>query len=196
MIPGLTQALARFAEQEQASPHKNQYDRGSFFYRDRLAVAATASANQVPGDFLEIGCYVGRSSVVLADLARVSERRLLCVDPWQPGTQNCKGGEYAEWLNRVRGAGVEGVIDVCRASSLSDEARQAMSRPLSFALVDGLHTYSAAKSDILAVAHARGVIVVDDVSWNAGVRRAWEEGAKELGREAWTHEAFREGYLL
>lgn len=114
---------------------------------------------------------------------------MLVVDPWQPGTQNCKGHEYGEFLKRTKRFAN---IDVVRLDSRSEEARRHIGeRELCFALVDGLHTYEAAKSDIEACSHA-SVVAVDDTNWNDGVRQAYEEASGR--KKVWC--AGRESYLV
>ena len=157
-------------------------------FRARIAAAARWAAKRSGGDLLEIGAYKGQTTVVLARLAQAWDRRVLVVDPWKPGAQNCRGHEYAEFLKRTERFGN---IDVVRLDSRSEEAKRRIGeRKLCFALVDGLHRYEAAKSDIEACSHAF-LIAVDDTNWSDGVQRAYEEAS---GRKVRC--AGRESYLI
>lgn len=168
---------------------------GSFYASQRVQLAARLSAKYFPGDFVEIGAWIGGTTRLLAAVAREFGRRLMVVDPWQVGTQNCDGDEYERFLENTKP--FRDVIDIVRLSSLDPVAIAAMqARLLAFAYVDGLHEYDAAKSDILAVQHTRGIIAVDDVHWSQGARRAMRECAAQLGRVPVEHSFCREGYLL
>lgn len=157
-------------------------------FRTRIAAAARWAIEQSEGDLLEIGAYEGQTTVILAQIAEDCGRRVLVVDPWKPGTQNCKGHEYDEFLKRTEPFDN---VDAMRLDSRSEEARKCIGkRKLCFALVDGLHTYEAARSDIKACSQAF-VIAVDDTNWNVGVRQAYKEARGRRVRCAG-----RESYLV
>ncbi len=171
------------------------YMRGSMQQRERIVRVAEYCARRQPGDFLEIGCYVGETTKILAEIARKYHRRVIAVDPWEPGTQNCVGWEYNAFLQKVEP--YADIVDIVRASSLNRETIALIKeRALCFAFIDGLHTYSACLSDIQTVAHCQGIIVVDDILWNDEVMFAFRRGAYLTHRFAIHHPLCREGYLV
>lgn len=164
--------------------------------RERLHAVAELAAQTYPGDFVEIGAYCGDTTAQLLDVARKYGRRVLVVDPWQKGTQNCHGGEYEKFLQKT--AAHADLLDVVRLRSDDPAAIAALrERALCCAYVDGLHTEEAAFADALNVAHA-GLIVMDDIRCFDQVRVAFGRVAAELEREPCSYYAhgIREGYLL
>ena len=161
----------------------------------RLIPVARYCAERFLGDLVEIGCQFGDTTVKLAGIARVYDKRVVAVDPWEKGTQNCRTGrEYDEFLRKTHR--FEDIVDVVRLSSFSPGAVEYVrGRDLCFAYVDGLHTYDACLSDIQATAHCAGVIAVDDVNI-ARVRRAFLDGAVATGRVPLFGASPKMGYLV
>jgi hypothetical protein len=173
---------------------KEYWAHGGEQQRDRQERVADWCAATLPGDLVEIGCYTGGMTVRLAQVARRYGRQVLAIDPWQPGTQDCRGGEYEIFLQNIEP--YQDVVHVLRLPSQHETVRSTVkSHDLCFASVDGLHTYEATLQDILNVAHA-DVIAVDDVLWNTGVRSAFVEGAQRTGKVPMYMVLCREGYLL
>lgn len=157
--------------------------------RERIADIARFACEHFGGDLLEIGGYAGETTRLLAEIAREYGRRVLVVDPWEPGTQNCCGKEYPQFLRNT--LAYADIIDVVRLPSQHENAFNAIrGRTLAFAFVDGLHTYDGAASDLFACDHA-AVICMDDIRWNDGLKRLFEESPK---LKAWNY-GCREGYL-
>lgn len=61
-------------------------DIGHSLQRERIALIAEKCCQAVSGDLIEIGCYAGATSRLLAGIARKYGRRLLCVDNWSNAT--------------------------------------------------------------------------------------------------------------
>lgn len=159
----------------------------------RLLVVAREACHDYSGDLVEIGCQYGTTTVKLAQVAREFGRRVLAIDPYEIGTQNCDGGELETFLAAI--APWEDVVEFHRLDSRDPAVTHLLrSRELAFAFVDGLHTYAACRNDILNTAHA-GLLAVDDVIWSAEVRRAFYE-AEALPRSPLHLLRLREGYLL
>lgn len=168
---------------------------GGQFTTDRVVRVAEQCLRSGPGDIVEVGCFIGEATRRFGELARRYGRRVIAVDPWMPTADGRDSPYYAKFLENTES--VRDVIDVVRTSSLSSEAQAAVrNRPLAFAYVDGLHTYYAALSDIRMVAHCKGVIAVDDVSYGLQVMLAMRRGAHILGRIALHEPPCKEGYLL
>ncbi len=185
--------LSKYAEV--AVPEASIWDAWGFKVRTRVVEAAKASLAMFPGDIIEIGAYQGVTTAELAAVAQKYKRRVMVVDPWIPGTQNCSGSEYETFLENTKR--YKGLIDVVRLSSMDPEAvRQMRERPIAFAFVDGLHEYEPCLSDIQAVSHCLGAIAVDDISWNQGCLAAFEQSKHKLQLKDVGGSSYREGYLL
>jgi len=165
---------------------------GGKHFRKRVEAVARAAAEQHRGDLLEIGARVGLTTIRLAKIAREHRRRVLVVDPWKQGTQDCAGWEYDEFVRRMEPWA--DVLDVVRQRSDHPEALKVMKRDLCFALVDGLHTDKAALADMRACRHA-WVVCVDDIIGPESVMGAFVQGT---GKGLWTARRRwdREGYIL
>src|ERR1700722_11723255 len=56
-------------------------------------------ADQLPGDFLEIGCFLGGGTAKLARLAQATGKRVWVIDVFDPGfdvTANASGSQMAD----------------------------------------------------------------------------------------------------
>ncbi|GGA21617.1 class I SAM-dependent methyltransferase [Okeania sp. KiyG1] len=179
------------SESLDAKPHL----KGSINQRKRIAQVAEYCIKGWSGDLIEIGCFRGETSKLLAEVAQKYDRRLIALDPWELGTQNCKGGEYETFLKNIEP--YKDVVDIIRLSSLDEKAIALVkNRELCFAFVDGLHTYDACLKDIETVAHCQGIIAVDDLLWCADVERAFQKGAEIIQRSKLNFPLCREGYLV
>lgn len=167
---------------------------GGQFIAERMKQVAEDSVKRYPGDLVEIGCHIGETSRMLAEIAQRHGRRLIAIDPWYTSTQAPDGGAFARFQDNIKP--FVDVVDVVRQSSLDEAVKKRVSqRALAFAYVDGLHTYYAALSDICMVAHCRGIIAVDDVSYGISIMLAMRRAAHVLGRTAVYATPCKEGYL-
>lgn len=165
---------------------------GSTYLRERLTIVAERCCRDYPGDMVEIGCLNGSTTVRLCQVAREHGRRVIAVDPWQVGTQNCEGQEYDRFMQATEP--YRDIVDVVRKDSRDPEVtRYLKNRELAFAFVDGLHSYQACLSDIHACYHA-AVIAVDDWTWNEGIERAIVEATGT--RDRILQKPFHEAYIL
>lgn len=163
---------------------------GAEYQAERIQTAATF-AMLCPGDLVEIGALLGDTTVVLAPIARKYGRKVLVIDPYETGSQDCGGEEYEFWLERTEP--YRDVIEHWRLPSQNPEAvRQLKNRKIAFAFVDGLHSYEGALSDLHAVAHA-SIIAVDDMNM-ATCRLAFDEF--RAGKLTITPPYLREWYIL
>lgn len=168
---------------------------GSIQQSARIASVAEYCAQGWAGDLIEIGCFLGGTTVKLAEVAKKYNRRMIALDPWQLGTQNCHGGEYETFLKNTEA--YRDVIDIVRSDSLDPQTIDKIkNKQLCFAFVDGLHTYEACLQDIQTVAHCFGVIAVDDTTWSPDVVRAFREGSALTNRSSLCIPVLRESYLL
>ena len=170
------------------------YNYGSAQQIERISKLADWCAEKYEGDFIEIGSYIGETTKELTKLARKYHRRVIVVDPWETGTQNCKGWEYDKFIENTKP--YRDVLDIIRDSSFNKKTvNMIKSRKLCFAFIDGLHTYPACLSDILTVNHTSGVIAVDDILSSNNLLLAFERGAYLTSRIPMHHKLCREGYL-
>jgi hypothetical protein len=193
--PGVQEVLRRFDEASFNAGCADKHEYGGRWQSERVAAMADLSLEEHPGDIVEIGCCAGVTTKLLAEVASRRGRRVIAIDPWIPGTQNCDGGEYEVFLRNIEPW--KAAVDIWKASSLALETtRRLAERKLAFAFVDGLHTYEACRSDFAAVSHAEGLIVADDMRYNREVCLALRLAAHRLGRRVFQVPRFREGLML
>lgn len=191
----LDDILARLTAKEPPTfQNEKPWTWGCLQQRERLRVVAEHCALMWPGDLVEIGCYTGGGVVAMAKIAQEHGHRVIAIDPWETGTQDCEGWEHEAFCRNIEP--YRDIVDVWRAPSRATWIRASLAhRRLCFAVIDGRHTYEAALSDILITSHA-AVVAVDDVLWNGLVEQALQEGAQKTGQQIVRHELCREAYLL
>ena len=119
----------------------------------RLLVAAAVLAliQGPPGTVVEVGSYLGRSTVVLGRVLKELhvETRVHAIDPHE-GTLTVPGDSlekeeptYGRFLENVRSAGLEHVVEPIRQRSLDVQWDQ----PVNLLLVDALHDYENVSAD-------------------------------------------------
>ena len=149
--------------------------------------------DKVVGDFLEIGSWHGRSSVVIGSEVQKLGGRLYCIDPW-----NTKSWDYIAkslpqdrrrfiwekdrdpmktFIANIRAASLEDTIEPLVGSS--DSYRAIWTRKLRFVFIDGCHYYEFVKNDAKWREHlgVGGIIAFHDYTnlrWK-GVRTAVDE---------------------
>lgn len=200
--PELSGILAATSSSELLSfSGPSPYYYGGTEQRERIRAVAELNVQRHEGDLIEIGAFKGETTRYLCAVAQRYSRRVIVVDPWKTGTQDCDGGEFETFLQNVEP--YLDLVDVIRASSVEPAViSEIATRKLAFAFVDGHHSYEACLSDICAVRHTLGMIAVDDlivhpeIWWGDGVSLAFRRGATRTGRIAIRDPWIREGYLL
>lgn len=197
LVAELVSILHQHSDNEMSMFGKDGYHWGwgSCQQRQRLYAVSRLCAAKFPGDIVEIGCRRGETTIELARIARENGRRVIAVDPWEVGRQNCDDdSEYQEFAKNT--AQWADVIDVVRFPSQDTRVIRVLAElPLCFAFIDGLHTYDGCCSDIMAVSHCP-VIAVDDTLWNPYVMMAFFEMADSRNRKKIQHPLCREAYLV
>lgn len=129
-----------------------------------------------PGDFvIEVGCYQGATSQVLADACAIRRKTLVCIDPWN-GEQDGSGGEQYAVFSKAT-AQYRPIVRRCRSQD-ADVTPYLGKCALVF--IDGLHSYEGVKADIAKFApccEKGGYLACHDVAdlgW-PGVRQAIAE---------------------
>jgi len=133
------------------------------------------SARGYEGSILEVGCYFGRSTVLLANLGRP----LYCVDPFDGFTDDYTGDHiHSQFLGNLKD---RGLVDVM---TFRMRVEDWVSRPkVGFAYLDGDHTYEGTVAQIRAAldCEAKG-IAIHDVSNSGGGLPISKAAFEMLGR--------------
>jgi MMP 1-O-methyltransferase len=145
-----------------------------------VALHDAAAAVQVPGPFLEIGSYCGKSAIYLGSAARLGHRVLYALDHHRGSEENQPGWEWHEpdlvdpevgridtlpfFRRTVHDAGLEGTVVAVVGDSPAVAAHWAT--PLALLFIDGGHGHDPAHRDYEGwVPHLRlgGTLVIHDV---------------------------------
>lgn len=129
---------------------------------------------------VEIGSYVGGSSIFLASAATGKNGMLYCVDTWKNEamseglrdtynefTKNTK--TYEKWIVPLRGESVE--------------VAKNFDKEIDLLFIDGDHSYEAVKSDVEAwfpKLKNGAIVVFHDYGWAEGVKRVVKEMVKPI----------------
>lgn len=134
-----------------------------------------------PGAVVEIGSYLGRSTVVLASAAAVCGRdAVVAVDPHE-GELGVEGARRRdtrdEFLRNVKRAGVQSHVRLVHTTS-AQAASEWGGEPVRLLFVDGLHTREAVLEDTrgwVPFLTPAACVVFDDFLPSPGVREAVRE---------------------
>jgi len=155
-----------------------------------------------PTTIVEIGSYLGKSTVFYAKSLELLgiDGTVTAIDPHTGDRQHLEALGVSElpsfemFRSHLQAAGV---LDKVHAIvSTSHEAAAGWSDPIDFLFIDGWHTYEAVVEDGRDwIPHLtdRGVVVFDDASKHAGMKRA----VRELATDGTMHlygEAFGQAY--
>jgi len=188
-------AIEDMAKQERAKEN-SVAEKGGALFSPRMQQIASLAAATYEGDLIEIGCYSGTTSILLAAVARETNRKLTCVDNWIPNTGwDHEGAEkgflkdmkpFAEW------------VEILRMDAHSEEAIERIKqRKYCFALSDDGHQYEDHLSELRTLLPiTAGVVVADDIYYPP-VPRAVADTLKQF--PDWMEireEGLRETYLV
>jgi MMP 1-O-methyltransferase len=145
-----------------------------------VALHDAAAAVQVPGPFLEIGSYCGKSAIYLGSAARIRQRVLYALDHHRGSEENQPGWQWHEpdlvdpevgridtlphFRRTIHDAGLEGTVVAIVGDSPAVAAHWAT--PLALLFIDGGHGRDPAHRDYEGwVPHLRlgGTLVIHDV---------------------------------
>lgn len=116
------------------------------------------TVNETQGPILEVGCYHGRSSVLLASTGRT----LYCVDPFEGfSTEDPTGEETRKaWHRNIDDRGLERHVWLSR-----QRIEDWQVKPVGFAYLDGDHTSQGTENQIqVAIRCGAAVIAIHDVN--------------------------------
>ncbi len=127
------------------------------------------TAQKASGPILEVGCYHGRSSVLLASLGRI----VYCVDPFDGfSTEDPTGAmTRAAWIQNLQPYG--------NAMLFVQKIEDWQCRPVGMAYLDGDHTYEGTRHQIAAaqLCGAKSIAIHDVSNSGGGIpisKAAWE----------------------
>lgn len=163
--------------------------------RLRVAKACEIAVKHFKGNIVEIGAMKGLTTRMFCEIARKNNRRVVVVDPWIAGTQNCEGHEYEAFLKNTEE--YKDVLTVLRHRSDHLLVWKYMADlDIAFCFVDGLHMPEVMSQDVRMTAHAK-MICCDDIGYDyLGLLPPFIELIKELDKTGLYHLPLREGYLL
>lgn len=185
----LRQARARYVADVVKWPHRHRFDSiwrvvdyvPGWFHEGSAAVIYSLMRSQPPDTVVEIGSYLGRSTVFLALALRDLNPggRVVAIDPHTGDRQQLEAltvdhlPTYDLFRQHCRAAGVEDLVEAHVATSL--DVASAWSQPVDLLYLDGWHSYEAVVADgeaWLPHLSESGVVVFDDYAAYAEVRKA------------------------
>ena len=126
--------------------------RGYLTEREMQFLAMTAACPTADGVILEIGSFMGKSTVILATAGRLAAgTEVIAVDPldYRPLSDPKRGRETCleEFKTNLRHAQVEPLVDLRQMRSQELAPQWDPKRKIRFLWIDGDHSYSGAKAD-------------------------------------------------
>jgi len=187
--------LEDYSEAETNHTCTDRHLYGGYRQRERVAALADWTLSEFEGDLVEIGACQGLCSRMLAEVAARHGRKLIVIDPWVPGTQDCEGEEYEAFLRNT--SEFKKHLEVIREPSSAPVVFEKMrDRPLAFVFVDGLHTFDACWSDFNLVRNVNGIVIADDARYNMEVLMAARIRARQYGWRVIQPPDMREALLI
>ena len=133
---------------------------------------------------VEIGSYVGKSSVVLGLAVKPLQGRVYCVDPFDVDYLDFKGSRLVTFLRNIREVGL---LNICVPySGTSAERVRGWKTPIDMLFIDGDHQYEAVKQDyLLWTPYLRdgGILAMHDVDLPGDPWPPTDEGPGLVARE-------------
>jgi|GEM_PF-5746699 len=161
--------------------------------RDARLFYETVTSLDVAGDVAEIGCWKGKSTVLLARAAQRAAvpRTVWAIDPHEGAHARAdRSPTWDAFLHVLRAQGVEDCVRPLRMTSVEAAQRlQAEGRRLAFLYVDGRHEEDEVAEDLsayLPLLAPRAWVAMDDARPDGtfpGVYRAFERILAPLATE-------------
>jgi len=134
------------------------------FLSEREANFLYNVAHKKGGTIVEIGSLYGRSTAVLAEALKNSDKkgRVYAIDP-----QYFDDSALGQLKNNLNKYGVDGFVEIMVATS--EEASKDWSKPVDFLWIDGDHSYKMAETDFLLwepYLREGGMIAYHDATFN------------------------------
>jgi predicted O-methyltransferase YrrM len=109
------------------------------------ALLAAAAATTGRGAIVEIGSWKGRSTVWLAEGARLAGQRVHAIDRHTQSREDPSANTLAEFLGNINRAGVADVVDPLVMSSA--DAAAVVRGPVELLFIDGDHSFDGVRRD-------------------------------------------------
>ena len=189
------------ATEEMKTPDSRANLGGNLFRQRQKYLAGLACAG-CPGDLIEIGVLSGDTSVLLAEIARAYNRKLVCIDNW-PTTGHAAPYrlDLAEQAFYKTMEPYKDVYELWREDCHSPEVLKRIgSRQWCYALSDDGHTYADHLAELCALLPVTtGIVVADDVYYHNDVKDAMKDAANRTPNWRILHAEnlkLREGFLV
>ncbi len=119
-----------------------------------------------PGEYvIEIGCYRGNTTKVMAEAASRCGKKVVCIDPWDGSTDNSDEATYQIFLGNT--SPWKDIITVIRKEShVCGPGIEFMKGKVAVAFIDGNHFYPHPYADMLncwSLLTMNGSMVIHDV---------------------------------
>jgi hypothetical protein len=139
-----------------------------------LLMQTAGAASNLPGEFVEVGSYCGKSTVAIGDAIRYTGKTLHAIDPHEGEVGGSltmtMGSTLDNFRENIAGADLAGVVNEIRDYSFN----VAWNGPIAFLFIDGLHDFENVSRDFRHFAGflTPGALIAfhDYVMW-PGVRR-------------------------
>ena len=194
MINNIVKIVDKWAADEPSGLDIPIHSIGCKFQRNRLKEVCELALQNYEGDILEIGCHIGLTTVIFAELAEQYGRRVITVDPWN-GMQEGNQQIYECFMeNTIKH---QHVIDVNRCESQSGQGKKVIQEgKFAFCWIDGLHTPWACRQDIESCSTQTGILAVDDLRWLPALEELFYHCAKKYDFKHHYDDRCREGYYV
>lgn len=159
------------------------YRRGEAAFLYRLA--------RRKGLLVELGCYLGRSTSLLVQSAKVWGATVVSVDAFTPMPNNRAQASPEKWAENLQNVGLVAPELIAKTS---DEALQDWDREISLLFIDANHEYDHVLADLMGWSkHIKpgGIVALHDMFYPTitGVALAvadwWRTERDELGKPRW-----------
>jgi MMP 1-O-methyltransferase len=142
------------------------------------ALFDTAAACSGRGAIVEIGSWKGRSTIWLAQGARIAGQRVFAIDPHMNSREDASAQTFDEFMRNVSAAGVSDIIDPLVMTSA--EAATRVTGGVEVLFIDGDHSEEGARADAeiwLPRLIEGGTVLMHDVvtAGYTGPRRVFQE---------------------
>lgn len=142
----------------------------------KLALSLTNKTNCV----VEIGSYLGASSLFLASAIKELGGQVYCIDTWSnEGMSEGQRDTFDEFLKNTEP--LEDFISPIRGYSV--DVVKTFNKEVDLIFIDGDHSYEAVKADVeswLPKVKDGGIVVFHDIGWAEGVKRVVSEYIKPI----------------